>query len=586
MKKCLIIPPENLGTAVLNEDAEPGSGSLYASSAILQRHGARVISPPARAAAAGQGWPAPRAAVYRASTLLLPAEFHDDQVLAAINGVLADVGMRLVSVPASAGTSVPGDVARLPRAAVLNPASDSSADVDAWAALSALRAAAVAGRGLSAEDVRKISLEHLLTSAAITGEPIVHSNPVVDGGPIVHSNAGGEPIVHSNEAIESYLYAGQDARTPLEVCMDPPARKPATAAAADYGRRPVIAVLDTGVRVHPWLDVRAGKGYRGFGYEVAADTFAIPDDGFVRVSQAMQDAIYEHARHASSVGDAPRHLIRYPWDAPVQTDDLIPPVDPHLGHGTFIAGIVRQVVPDATVLSIHVMHSDGVVYEGDLLYALGLLAAQVAAAHQSGNTALMIDAVSMSLGYFAESAGDVVYTSELARLIDSLLDMGVMVTAAAGNYTSSRPYFPAALALHRKGANQVPLLSVGALNPNGSQAAFSDGGEWVRSWASGAAVASTFPVDVNGPDSPDLEVSGKTLSKTIQSLDHDDYRGGFAAWSGTSFSAPALAASLVRAMLEPLAGNPHDPRLRLDTPGAEAAIARALLAMRQFQQSG
>jgi hypothetical protein len=231
------------------------------------------------------------------------------------------------------------------------------------------------------------------------------------------------------------------------------------------------------------------------------------------------------------------------------------------------------------------MHSDGVVYEGDLLYALGLLAARVAAAHESGNPALMIDAVSLSLGYYAESPSDIVYTSELGRLIESLLDMGVMITAAAGNYTSSRPYYPAALAWQRKGGDQTPLLSVGALNPNGSQAAFSDGGGWVRSWASGAAVASTFPVDVNGPDSPGIEVPGKTFSKTIQSLDHDDYRGGFVAWSGTSFSAPTLAASLVQAMLEPLAQTPSDARLRLDTPGSGAAVARALRAIEHLQHS-
>ena len=47
-----------------------------------------------------------------------------------------------------------------------------------------------------------------------------------------------------------------------------------------------------------------------------------------------------------------------------------PAPGPYTGHGSFIAGLIRQVVPDATVLSIRIMHGDGIVYEGDLLYAL------------------------------------------------------------------------------------------------------------------------------------------------------------------------------------------------------------------------
>ena len=71
--------------------------------------------------------------------------------------------------------------------------------------------------------------------------------------------------------------------------------------------------------------------------------------------------------------------------------------------------------------------------------------------------------------------------------------MGVVVVAAAGNYSTSRRFYPAAFAQRPASPGQVPLISVGALNPNGSKAIFSDDGHWVTAWAAGGAVVSTLP---------------------------------------------------------------------------------------------
>jgi hypothetical protein len=158
--------------------------------------------------------------------------------------------------------------------------------------------------------------------------------------------------------------------------------------------------------------------------------------------------------------------------------------------------------------------------------------------------------------------------------------MGVLVTAAAGNYTTRRRYYPAAFAGDPSAAGRIPLVSVGALNPNGTPAAFSDGGSWVHGWAGGAAIVSAFPVDVNGPLTAPVEGGGS------QGLDPDDFTGGFAAWSGTSFSTPAMAAYLVRAMTAALRGPNPDSALRLDVPGAKAAIQRAEAALRQLRLPG
>jgi hypothetical protein len=278
---------------------------------------------------------------------------------------------------------------------------------------------------------------------------------------------------------------------------------PAADCAARYGRRPMIAVPDTGLRAHPWLDVRRapppGRGY----------VTDVPD-GFAQVDQPMQDAIRASGQAAAAAGDRARRPIKDPWDTPVTANPLVGELDVATGHGTYIAGIVRQVVPEATVLSIRIMHSDDVVYEGDLTEALKQLVSRVDQAQDPANPRpeLMVDVVSLSLGYFCESPPDIAYTSGLKIAIDALLDRGVMVTAAAGNYAVRRRYYPAAFAAAPRPPGTVPLVSVGALNPNGTRAMFSDGGRWVTAWASGAVGVSTFPVDVNGSLTPRAEVPG------------------------------------------------------------------------------
>jgi hypothetical protein len=387
--------------------------------------------------------------------------------------------------------------------------------------------------------------------------------------------------VDGNPVTSSYLSGSGDSRIPVEVYADAPYRRPDDECADLYGRRPVIAVLDSGVRAHPWLGVEPVPG----GYKTSPD-------GSVEVSQSIQDAIYAHARDALTAGDLARKLIKDPWDTPVTADPLVGEVDTDLGHGTFISGIFRQAVPDATVLSIRIMHSDGIVYEGDLTYALGLVAAQVRQAQNPADPdpGLMIDAVSLSLGYFCESPADVTYTSGLKATIDTLLDMGVMVVAAAGNYATSRLFYPAAFAAAHRPPGALPLVSVGALNPNETRALFSDGGRWVTAWASGAMVVSTFPIDVNGSLDPAVEVRGRpgpdgrrNRLQTRESLDPDDFRGGFAAWNGTSFAAPALAAWVIEALL---ADAEYAAEPKLANIAKDAEISRALHALRRRDWQG
>jgi subtilisin family serine protease len=238
-----------------------------------------------------------------------------------------------------------------------------------------------------------------------------------------------------------------------------------------------------------------------------------------------------------------------PWD---HRDDEPGPnwglLDSHIGHGTFIAGVIRQIAPDASVRMIRVMHSDGVVQESALVTALSALTAEIAEAQARGVAEQMVDIVSLSFGYYAEDE-DAAYTSGLARTIAGLTALGVAVVVAAGNEATDQPSFPAAFA-DPSGAE--PVVSVGALNPNGSRAMFSNHGKWVTAWAPGADVVSTFPKRLDGGQQP-VHVRGSGTGPGAvdrQTLDPDGFQGGFAVWSGTSFAAPWIAARMAAALMD------------------------------------
>ena len=118
---------------------------------------------------------------------------------------------------------------------------------------------------------------------------------------------------------------------------------------------------------------------------------------------------------------------------------------------------------------------------------------------------------------------------------------------------------PEELSYVRLGAQEVvpewaltdaPLVSVGALNPSGqSVALFSNIGPWVQAYAPGAAVVSTSPAFVGGTQAATrADVEGLRR----ETIDPDDYRGGFAVWSGTSFSTPLVAGLVARLVLRPV----------------------------------
>lgn len=256
---------------------------------------------------------------------------------------------------------------------------------------------------------------------------------------------------------------------------------------------------------------------------------------------------------------------------PPPTNPLDPVIQSDTGHGTFIAGLIRQLCPQAQILAIPVMRDDGIVPESALINTLALLLARHVQAVSTGSADGLVDVLSLSLGYYHESPGDAAMDGPFGALMREFGEWGVAVVAAAGNATTLAPMYPAAFASQVTGfsPDRVPLASVGALNPDGETVAyFSNAGSWVTTHRPGSSLVSTFPLDVTAAAQPSARVEFHGRVRTTP--DPDDFRSGFCTWSGTSFAAPVLAGELAAA----IAADPD-----VATVERAAAIARGRRAM-------
>ncbi len=233
--------------------------------------------------------------------------------------------------------------------------------------------------------------------------------------------------------------------------------------------------------------------------------------------------------------------------APATGNPLDGALPPYAGHGTFIAGLIRQQCPQARILAVPIMAGDGVVGEGLLMRTLVALLIRHAVATEAGNRDTMIDVLCLSLGYYHEEPADAAIDPMLRGLLTAVGSWGVAVVTAAGNNATVAPFHPAAFAAQVSGfdAQVVPLVSVGALNPNGTAVAyFSNAGPWVSCHRLGANLISTLPTDLNGDSQPSARMMYHQVERAT--IDPDDFSGGFGTWSGTSFAAPVLAGQLAR----------------------------------------
>lgn len=491
---------------------------------LLARHGARVP----------RGASAPAGTAYRADVLRVPHTVDRG----VVEQTLADINLRIVGAGAAENGHRP-PVVRLEARDPRKPAK-----VDAWYALSHLR---------DANAGEEVALEHLLFLGL---DPAPWDSHGIGPAPWDSHGAGPAPWdSHRWFSRDSYLRSARGGPVPVSMSVRPPRARP-LAQGTGFDRRPVIAVLDTGIAPHEWFGIPDRDS-------------GIPPGGFIRVLKEVQDAITASSREAGTGA----RVIEDHWDDDAPVNPLTGELDRHVGHGTFIAGLIRQVAPDSEVAVARVMAGDGVAYESDVLAALERLVEQVRAAQApGGNPADMIDILSISIGYYIETIEDEAETTEFARLLGELADLGVLVVAAAGNDATTRPFFPAALAATPPAGGGQPVLSVGALNPNGTKAFFSNQAPWVHGWATGAAVVSTFP-KLRGSTGPANAI--RELDR--ESLDPDDFTSGFAMWHGTSFAGPHAAAVLANKLVDHADSDPG--QLRMGLVGQEAMRERARRAV-------
>lgn len=224
-----------------------------------------------------------------------------------------------------------------------------------------------------------------------------------------------------------------------------------TAHRLNGGAGTLIAVLDTGVQPdHPALS----GSLDGLGYDFVDNDLAPEEE-------------------ANGLDD----------DADGRVDELY-------GHGTHIAGIVHLVAPEARLLPLRVLNSDG---RGNNFRTASAI---LYAAHQGA------DAINLSLGTPNPSVLLREAVREAARL-------GAVVVAAAGNLGTDARQYPAA---------EACAVAVTSVSANDKKSSFASYGDWIGVAAPGENIYSAFPVD------------------------------GYVWWSGTSMATPFVAgqAALLR----------------------------------------
>ena len=210
------------------------------------------------------------------------------------------------------------------------------------------------------------------------------------------------------------------------------------------------------------------------------------------------------------------------------------PLDDFSGHGTFIAGLIRQTCPDAEILMVKVMDADGFVRGVD--DDQRAISCDLRSEHLS-RVLGGLDAVSMSFGYYHEEPGRRrTDRCHAARSAGAWRPSGV-AARRLGRQRRHQPTDVPGRVQHRRST----LISVGARNPNGTVALFSNCGTgWTPTGPGRSGPVSTMPTTFDGSLEPTARTTdpwagqdaGVAWTRTTSPQ-------GFATWSGTSFAAPA-----------------------------------------------
>ena len=193
------------------------------------------------------------------------------------------------------------------------------------------------------------------------------------------------------------------------------------------------------------------------------------------------------------------------------------------GHGSFCAGIVQQIVPEAHIVVCKKLDSDGLAHE---LRVARELVKQVRAGLEAGQHVIV------NLSFGAETADDerpVALGVALEIIDEESREAGLetVVVAAAGNFGHDRPCYPAAF---------PTVTAVAAVTQGMLPAEWSSRGAWVDVCTIGEGVRSTY---VPGKESPSVDTDFEEFPQDAWAL-----------WSGTSFAAPQVAGAIAKIAID------------------------------------
>lgn len=262
-------------------------------------------------------------------------------------------------------------------------------------------------------------------------------------------------------------------------------------------------------------------------------------------------------------------------------------------HGLFIAGIVRDVAPDAQIECIRVLDDLCVGNLQSIVDALNQIYAR--AALSSGdlfgkpvviNLSLVIptDEEANSQGIDTTIGGFNNVWANLKQVLQSLSDIGVIIAASAGNEGDLRELPPGTNrpdALYPAKFANAPdsiegVIPVGAVKSNGDPASYScyPGLRGVATY--GGEVPTVVPPDPPVPPSANIKVTisdapvgiySSVEYPPLQSDPPEQYyaapnNNAWAYWVGTSFATPIISALAARVLEGPASGNV--PQIILD----------------------
>jgi hypothetical protein len=209
----------------------------------------------------------------------------------------------------------------------------------------------------------------------------------------------------------------------------------------------------------------------------------------------------------------------FPWLADVRGRDdprELPDgtIEPYGGHGTFVAGVLRSMAPEAQVYVADIFRTAGSALESEFVRRLNR-------AFRFGFEILHLTAACMT-------RHNIPLLSLEAWLERLRAYQGVVCVAPAGNFYTRRPSWPGAF---------PDVLSVGALAADRRHRAdFSDYGSWVDVYAPGENLINAYG-------------SGRYTYQFEPDAPNVATFSGLAQWSGTSFSAPIVTGMIAARMV-------------------------------------